>query len=143
MQTLPYREQSVSTLNAKLAAALMLFGFRLKRNNPFTWDNEFDSKELCMRSRKDKSIKPREKVTWNLEPSNTSPNEIFAAFAGKESDVNFEAKVDELVSEPHARAQIKAAHSAAIAQAAREVLDHREHLSKVYNQIPDDAKWVL
>src|SRR6266478_2361224 len=142
MQSLSYQESLISTKNTKLAATLMVFGFQLKRHQPFEWNNEFASKELYFRSRKEHAIRPTAKVSWNFENSGTDPRAVFTAFSSKDADKEFDALVEAEVPEP-IRLKLKAAHSAVLAQACREALEHREFLVRLLHQIPEDAKWTL
>jgi hypothetical protein len=144
MQNYSYSESTLCTTNTKLAAVLMLFGFKLRRHQPFNWDDEYASKELYLRSLKDRSIKPLVKVTWNFELNSVDPREILSAFASKENDVRFDELVNEIAAELSEKLnKLKAAHSAAVAQAGREVLDHRDFLVRMFREIPEAAKWVL
>jgi hypothetical protein len=143
MQNLNYSESTLSTTNTKLAAVLMLFGFKLKQHQPFEWNDEFASKELYFKSRKDRSIKPTVKVTWNFEVAGVNAREIVTAFSAKDQDVRFNQLVDEVVTDPKLRAEVKAAHSAAVTQGAREVLDHRDFLIRLFREIPELGKWIV
>jgi hypothetical protein len=143
MQNYSYSESTLCTSNTKVAAALLLFGFKLRLHQPFNWDDEFASKELYLRWRKDRSVKPVVKVTWNFELNGTNAREIMAGFAGKENDIKFDELVNEVVSDAEHRKRIKEAHSAAVAQAAREVLNHRDWLIKLFRKIPEEGKWNL
>ena len=142
MQNLSYQESLISTKNTKLAATLMVFGFQLRRHQPLEWNNEFASKELYFRSLKEHAIRPVAKVSWNFENSGTDPRAVFSAFAGKQADKDFDALVEAEVPET-SRLNLKAAHSAVIAQACREVLEHREFLVRLLHEIPEGAKWIV
>src|SRR5882762_3482224 len=106
MQSLSYQESLISTTNTKLAATLMVFGFQLKRHQPFEWNNEFASKELFFRSRKEHAIRPVAKVSWNFENNGTDPRAVFSAFSGKKSEEEFDALVEAEVN-PESRLKLK------------------------------------
>jgi hypothetical protein len=120
----------------------MVFGFQLKQHQPFEWNNEFASKELYFRSLKEHAIRPVAKVSWNFENSGTDPRAVFAAFSGKLAEKEFDALVETEVN-PESRLKLKAAHSAVVAQACHEVLEHREFLVRLLHEIPEGAKWIV
>src|SRR5260221_10492959 len=144
MQSSNYQENLFSTTNPKLAAALLLFGFRLNHpSQPLEWSLEYPSKEAYIKSRKDPKIKPVEKVAWIFSYCPTRPADIFRDFNSKDSEQKLEQVLDKWVTDPKAKLEIKAAHSANVVQCCREVLEAREYLMSILKLVPRLAKPIV
>ncbi len=177
--TVAVNQSGFSTTDTKFAAVLMLFGCRLNHpDHALDATLQYPSKDIYLRSRKDRSIKPQKQIVWNFGHMPVGPKEVFAAYSAKDADQQFDALVDDLrpvvladikdrierakrnAEEAKERgdetiydeeslpeyaldnslsamaAKLKSAHSAAVAQSCREVLELREHLISILKRVP-------
>jgi hypothetical protein len=140
---LPYSEEVLSTSNSKLAATLLAFGAALRTHNPTFVAHEYKYDDLKWRKWKDPN--PPERVFFNFV-RNASASAIAQAFESDSAENQFESFLTEKLSPavpPEQMAQLRALHSAALAQACREVLEKREYLVSVIKATPKEARWMV
>jgi hypothetical protein len=140
--------QFVVTSNTKLAATLRVFEIPLPRHNPAVVAEVFRLSDL-RRGKKDP--KPKKRVFWNFEPHPAAAI-VTKAFSSTTADADFEKFVDSLALQPNVSGtglspekllKLRALHSAAVAQACREVQHMKELLVQACHECPDAALWQV
>ena len=140
--------QFVVTSNTKLAATLKVFEIPLPRHNPAVVAEVFKLSDL-RRGKKDP--KPPKRVFWTFDP-HPSASIIVEAYGSTTAESEFESFVQSLGLEPgisgsgvwpEKLAKLRALHSAAIAQACREVQKMKEQLVVECHNCPDHALWQV
>jgi hypothetical protein len=147
----PYSEEILNTSNTKLAAALMTFRLALTKENPIFCALEYQYKDLkrgaYRRDGKDypgKDPNPPERFSFNFVRNDTAAA-IANAFESHDSQDKFEAFISRELNLPAEQiAKLRDLHSAALAQACREVQEAREYLLDVIKpSMPREAKWGI
>jgi hypothetical protein len=140
---LPYSEEVLTTSNSKLAATLIAFGATLRPHNPTFVAHEYKYDDLKWRKWKDPN--PPERVFFNFI-RNANASAIAQAFESDSAENQFDSFLAEKLSSvlpPEQMTQLRALHSAAVAQGCREVLEKREYLLSVIKAMPKDARWMV
>ena len=137
-----YQEETLTTTNTKLAAVLMVFGAKLKKQVPLDWSYVHESRDSFMRNKQNsKNSKPKARVTFNFENSTVPARPIVAAF-----EKDFESLQTELESllgllDKTQKDAIRDTVSKMMVRVCREVLEKREFLVNLINSVPEDSKW--
>jgi ABC-type transport system substrate-binding protein len=140
---IPYSEEVLATSNSKLAATLLAFGAALRPHNPTFVAHEYKYDDLKWKKWKDPN--PPERVFFNFI-RNASASAIAQAFESGTAENQFESFLTEKLSSilaPEQMTQLRALHSAALAQGCREVLEKREYLVSVIKATPNEARWMV
>jgi len=144
METLNYKENTLSTSITKLAAIFLVFGAKLRRVLPLEWDDIFKSKEEFLYYLEHPGqIKPRARVTFNFEPGTIPAQQIYEGIQDEEADEKFYQFVATMGLDKESNDELLMRHSKAIARACQETLDKREFLIKLIKSVPETAKWDL
>jgi hypothetical protein len=144
--TLNYQEQSLTTTDTKFAAALLVFGYKLKQHNPITWKNEFGSKAqyLAWKKAPSRENAPTEKADWNFEVGDSQKTQwLFKGFNSQDADQTLAEVLTRLVPDSKDRNGLNYLIDACMAQACREVLERREFLIRLLKSVPRDAQWMV
>jgi len=137
-----YHEEALTTTNTKLAAVLMFFGARLRKQLPLDWSYVHESRENFLRHLENRNTaKPRPRVTFNFENGTIPAAEIVRAYEKDLASVN--ANLEEAIASlpERQRQAVRDAVSRVIARACREVLENREFLVDLIKSMPEEAKW--
>lgn len=149
MPELAYQESAIATSDTKLAAILMLFGFRVKQRPEICceWSYEFASKEDYYRWRAgDKSVKFFETATWNLAGTIGKSRDHAARVCQMYADsVDGRASLKAILSElnPQLAADIQSIIDVLVLDMCKQVLDHREFLVRLLRAAPPEARWII
>jgi len=135
----PAFAELVATSNTDLAAVLVFFDFTLPRENPAMVSEIFKWSDL-QKGVKDKN--PPKRVIWKFN-SDRKAFAITHAFEAEDSHDRFDKFLDSLPIEQEALEQLKALHSASVAQAGREILNIRKELIELLKSVPDRALWQV
>jgi hypothetical protein len=138
-----HTERLLVTDNTKLAAVLLAFGTRLRRHQPLTWVNIFQSVAAFLAYRRNPAAnKPEVNVSFNFEPVGVDVKAIIGTFDSKKSAEDaFSALLQSTGLDPGLVKKLLAAHSMAMVQACREALEAREYLVKEHmKKFPESAK---
>lgn len=141
MVELPINESHLTTSNTKLAAALLVFGFRLRKTDPLYWTEHYQKADIDRLGWRDAPMTPR--CYFNFDINGASPREIATAFEGKNADTEFLNYLNRLNLPENEKKQLAALHSNAVAQGCREAMEQREYLVRVIKDMPEAAKWVV
>ena len=137
-----YREEVLATTNTKLAAVLLVFGAKLRKQVPLDWSYIHESRESFLRYLENPKVsKPKPRVTFNFENGQIPAAEIIKAF--EEDFESLQIKLEEAL-EPLNNIQKNVVHDAiskVMARICREVLEKREFLINLINSIPENSKW--
>lgn len=135
---------TIVTSNTKLAATYLVFGYRLRRNDPFYWIDNYQKEDVDKFGLKNAPFKSR--CFFNLVPRTAneiqSARGIGAAFSGtcgQELLFNYVKGLGALT--PAEKNQLLFLCSVMIAEGCREVQEKREWLLKEINNMPGAAKW--
>ena len=131
-----YKEEVLQTSNTKLAAVFLLFGARLRKENPLVWCDEHQSREAFLRK-----AKPRTKVTFNFENGGIPATQILKAYEKDLSSLYASLESALATMSEAQRNAVRDAVSRVIARACREVLEKREFLIELIKSMPEDSKW--
>lgn len=133
--------QFVVTSNTKLAATLRVFEIPLPSHNPAVVAEVFKLSDL---QRGWKDPKPPKRVFWNFEPHPYAAT-VVAAYKSTTAEGKLEEFIESLgpALDPKQRVELRALHSAAVAQVCREVLDLKELLVIECHRCPDHALWQV
>jgi hypothetical protein len=136
---------TIVTSNTKLAATYLVFGYRLRRDDPFYWIDNYQKEDVDKYGLKSAPYKSR--CFFNLIPRNgvdiQTEKGIGAAFSkgnGQERLMSFVGGLPSLT--PAEKHQLLSLCSAVIAEGCREAQEKREYLVKQINEMPPGAKWV-
>jgi hypothetical protein len=134
----------IVTSNTKLAATYLVFGYRLRKNDPFYWIDNYQKEDVDKYGLRDAPFKSR--AFFNLVPRNAAEIEsakgIGAAFSGSCSQDLLFNFVKGLELNSAQKRQLLFLCSVAIAEGCREVQEKREYLFKEMKKMPPNAKWV-
>ena len=137
-----YHEEALSTTNTKLAAVLLLFGAKLRKQVPLEWSYVHKSRDNFLRNLQNPNdSKPKARVIFNFENGTVPAAEIVKAF---EKDFESLNSVLEDTLKPLTDLQkqaIRDAVSGVMACICREVLEKREFLVDLIKSVPEDSKW--
>jgi hypothetical protein len=133
--------QFVVTSNTKLAATLQVFEIPLPKHNPAVVAEVFKLSDLQKGKR---DPRPPKRVFWNFEPHELAAV-VAKAYNSTTAADEFDAFVKALgpALAPKQHDELRALHSAAIAQACREVQTMKELLVKACHECPDHALWQV
>lgn len=136
---------TVVTSNTKLAATYLVFGYKLRRNDPFYWIDNYQAEDVEKYGLKKAPYKAR--CFFNLVPVTVNQIEsakgIGAAFTGggsQEMLFSYVAGLGTLT--PTEKHHLLFLCAVAIAEGCRKVQEKREFLFKEIKQMPPEAKWV-
>jgi hypothetical protein len=138
-----HTERLLVTDNTKLAAVLLTFGAQLRRHQPLTWVNVFESVNAFLAYRRNKGAsKPKVNVSFNFEPDGVAARAIIETFGSKKSaEDGFTVLLQSTGLDSELVKKLLAAHSMAMVQACREALEAREYLVKEHmKKFPESAK---
>jgi hypothetical protein len=139
-----HTESLLVTDNTKLAAVLLAFGTRLRRHQPLTWVNIFQSVAAFLAYRRSPATnnKPQVNVSFNFEPDGVDVKGIIKTFGSQESAEDaFSTLVQSAGLDSGLVKKLLAAHSKAMVQACREALEAREYLVREHmKKFPESAK---
>jgi hypothetical protein len=138
---LPINESHLTTSNTKLAATLLVFGFRLRKTDPLYWTEHYQKAEIDRLGWRDAPMTPR--CYFNFDINGAAPREIATAFEGKNADTAFLDYLNRLDLPDKEKSQLAALHSNAVSQGCREAMEQREYLVRVIKDMPEDAKWQV
>jgi hypothetical protein len=137
-----YREEVLTTTNTKLAAVLLLFGARLKKQIPLDWTYVHESRENFLRHLENRNgSKPKARVTFNFENGTVPAAEIVKAY---EKDIaSLQHALEQAINSltDREKAAVRDAVSGIIARSCREVLEKREFLVDLIKSMPENSKW--
>lgn len=136
---------TIVTSNTKLAATYMVFGYRLRRADPFYWIDNYQKEDIDKFGLARAPYKSR--CFFNLVPRSAadiqSAKGIGAAFSGstgQEQLFAFVGGLDQL--SPADKHRLLYLCSVVIAEGCRETQEKREYLVRTINEMPAAAKWV-
>ena len=141
MVELPINESHLTTSNTKLAAALLVFGFRLRKNDPLYWTEHYQKADIDKFGWRAAPMTPR--CYFNFDVGGGSARDVAASFESKGADIEFLNYVKSLPLSAEQQQKLLALHSNAVGQGCREVLEQREYLVRVIKDMPEAAKWVV
>jgi hypothetical protein len=136
---------TIVTSNTKLAATYLVFGYRLRKSDPFYWIDNYQKEDVDKYGLKSAPYKSR--CFFNLIPRNgadiQSARGIGGAFSRNTGQEHLLAYINGLGSlTPAEKHQLLFLCSAVIAEGCREAQEKREYLVKQINEMPAGAKWV-
>ena len=141
MVELPIHDSRLTTSNTKLAATLLVFGFKLRKTDPLYWTEHYQKADIDRLGWRDAPMQPR--CSFNFDVTGVAPREIAAAFESHHSDTEFLDYLNSLSLPDNEKRKLAAFHSNAVAQGCREVMEQREYLVKVIKDMPEEAKWQV
>jgi hypothetical protein len=141
MVEVPINDARLTTSNTKLAAALLVFGFKLRKADPVSWTENYQKSDIDKHGWRNAPMTPR--CYFNFDVAQAPPREITAAFHGHDADIEYLNYLNELGLSAQQKQKLAGLHSNAVAQGCREVLEQREYLVRVIKDMPDAAKWVV
>src|ERR1700756_3791361 len=135
-----YGDPVLATSNTKLASVYKFFELQLPRHNPAIVAEIFKWSDLQKGFR---DPQPPRRVIWKFESNERDkrPREITTAYYGRGAHIEFASYLETLNLSAEEKAKLSALHSNSVAQAAREILDAREHLIEILKEVPDQVLW--
>lgn len=136
---LPNPPAEISTSKTKLAACYLLFGLKLRTENPTFCADEVPRRDL--------QATPKRVVFYNfLEPlpETIDVRGVGIAFFGRDASEKLALYLESLPLDAQQKRELGGLISAQTAQACREVMEIREALVHlVQKKMPEEAKWDL
>jgi hypothetical protein len=131
-----YKEEVFSTTNTKVAATLLTFGFSLHRMLPVEWNDVWLNQKSYVRQ-----DRPKAQISFNFEGEHQQFTAVINSYNDEHALDNFGEALDQAGLSEDQKQVVGAAHSQALGQTCRRVLEHREWLIKLVRSMPEDAKW--
>lgn len=130
-------EGALVTRNLDFAAVLRFFEFELHKHNPALIAEEIKWSDL----RKGiKPAKPPKRVTWRFK-ADYKALPVANAWEAAQAHNDFEKYVDQLEIDQRHKDKLKELHSASVARAGREILEHRQQLLAILASAPQSVYW--
>src|SRR5215475_2346249 len=131
-----YHEELLATTNTKLAAVLLVFGAKLRKQMPLEWCDVHESRQAFLRK-----AQPRKQVTFNFENGGVPAAEIVKAYE-KDLGALYASLESALAAlNEQQKSTVRDAVSRIIARACRDALEKREFLVDLIKSMPEDSKW--
>src|SRR5260221_3832013 len=127
MVELPIHDSRLTTSNTKLAATLLVFGFKLRKTDPLYWTEHYQKADIDRLGWRDAPMQPR--CSFNFDVTGVAPREIAAAFESHHSDTEFLDYLNSPSLPDNEKRKLASFHSNAVAQRGPKGMGQRAYFA--------------